>query len=267
MRTGYADPDLRSNVLGTVIERAAAEWPDRSHPFRRLTMRTTRWMAASAVTAAVVGLLGATMIEDGHDHPVSDELAGAMSPEMMKAWQAYSTPGPQQARLAERVGDWDVTISHWIMPGAPPQISQGHSEMEMIFDGRFLVQEFESDSDGMPFEGLGYSGFNNKTGTFQFTWVDSLSTGIMFGEGRFEKNVLTWYGTATDPMTGDMKIRGTETFDDPNRFVSRMFMTGPDGKEFKSMEFLYVRAAGDGGGDHDHGHSHGDHPHHDHPGH
>jgi len=72
---------------------------------------------------------------------------------------------------------------------------------------------------------------------------------------------------ATDPLMGDVAMRGTETFGDPDRFVVTMYYPGPDGKEFKMMELIYVRASEDHSHDEHAGHDHpkGDHPKGDHP--
>ena len=212
-----------------------------------------------------------------HEHPGSADANGGMTPEMMQAWMAYATPGEGQALLATRVGKWNVELKHWMGPDAPAETAEGTCKFEMVFDGRFLGQEYESAWEGMPFHGIGITAYNNVTKKLQFTWLDNMSTGLMQGSGEIKGHVLTWTAMGTDPLKGDMPIRGTETFDDPDRFVSVMYGPGPDGKEFKMMEFVYTRVSG---GDHDHeghdhdhsghGHDHGghghDHPHHDHPG-
>jgi len=232
-----------------------------------MTMRRTRWIVASVAAVVVVGLLGGAMDEHGTDHPVSDEMAAAMPPEMMKAWMEFATPGPGQARLASRVGDWKCLVRHWASPDAPVDESWGESEFSMMFGGRFLVQEYESRSHGMHFEGLGITGFNNKTQKYEFTWLDNMSTGLMQGQGSMDGDVLRSRVRYTDPLTGQAGMWGTETFGDPDRFVSTMYTKSPDGREYKVMEIVYEREADDDDDDHGHGHGHdhdhdsGDHPH------
>ncbi|MDP6478632.1 MAG: DUF1579 family protein [Phycisphaerales bacterium] len=204
------------------------------------------------------------------DHPGPDN--GGMDPEMMQAWMAYATPGEGQARLAARVGQWDVVVRHRMAAGAPMQEARSEAEFEMMLGGRFLVQEYEANWEGMQFEGIGIAAHNNKTGKYQVTWLDNMGIGLMQGSGEFKGDMLQWTAVATDPLMGDVTMRGTETFDDPNRFVATMYYPGPDGKEFKMMEMVYSRCS-DGDHDHDHDeHSHhdhqaGEHPHGDHPGH
>jgi len=227
-------------------------------------MKVTRWCVVGVVAVGALG--GAAMMGDGHDHPGEDSMAAAMSPEMMKAWMEYATPGPGQARLATRVGEWKCLVRHWASPDAPVDESWGESELSMMLGGRFLVQEYESHSHGMHFEGLGITGFNNKTQQYEFTWVDNMSTGLMQGAGTLEGDTLQLRVKMTDPMTGPADMWGSETFDNPDRFVSTMYMKDANGREFKVMEIIYEREDDDDHGhDHDHhGHDHHGHDHHGH---
>jgi hypothetical protein len=216
-------------------------------------VKFTKTFAASGLVVCGV-LLGAAVMQD--EGELQD---GGMDPAFMQAWMEYMTPAEGQARLATRVGTWEVTIRHWMSADAPVEESSGQADYEMIMDGRFLAQRYEAEFDGMGFEGAGVSAHNNKTKKFQFTWLDNMGTGLMQGSGEFKGDVLHWTAVATDPLMGDVSMRGTETFDDPDRFVATMYYPGPDGKEFKMMELIYVRANSD--------HPRGDHPHAAHPGH
>lgn len=204
------------------------------------------------------GLLGAAVMQDGQGTE-----AGGMDLEMMQAWGAYATPGEGQARLATRVGNWDVVVRHRMTADSPMQESTSKAEFKMVLGGRFLIQEYSSHFGGMTMNGVGISAHNNKTGKFQMTWYDNMGTGLMQGSGSFEGNVLNWTAVATDPLMGDVTMRGTETFDGPDRFVSTMYYPGADGKEFEMMELTYERSGGSHAG-HDHSHDH-DHPHREHP--
>ena len=71
-----------------------------------------------------------------------------------------------------------------------------------------------------------------------------MGTGIMHlkGEWNDPKKVMTLNGFMTDPMTGkDSKVKETFTVVDDNTHVMEMYMEGPDGKEFKTMEIVYKR--------------------------
>jgi hypothetical protein len=103
---------------------------------------------------------------------------------MPAAWMAYSTPGAAQAQLATRVGTWDLKLKHWSAPGAPPVLSEGTSTFTMKYRGRFLFQNFKSTWEGNLFECFGITGYKNKMKEVQFTWLDSLSTGLMQGSSQ-----------------------------------------------------------------------------------
>ena len=132
----------------------------------------------------------------------------------------------------------------WMVPGAPPQVSDGTSEMRMIMGGRFLEDVTTSTYNGMPFEGRGISGYDNLKKKFVYVWIDNTGTGIMVGKGTYDPKTrsFVYFTEGPDLMTGKMKTyRGVETMIDADNWKSEMFEKRPDGKEFKSMEAVYKR--------------------------
>jgi hypothetical protein len=228
---------------------------------------TMKNIVVGCVMATCGLVLGAAVMQDG-----GGDAAGGIDPAMAQAWAAYATPGEGQARLATREGKWNVVTRHWMTPDSPMEEASATSEFEMVFGGRFLGQQYKSNWAGMEFEGTSVYAHNNKSGLIQFTWFDNMGTGLMQGSGSFKGDVLHWTAMATDPLLGDVSMRGTETFGDPDHFVATMYYPGPDGKEFKMIELIYDRAGhSHADGDHAHaehpGHDHprGEHPHQDHP--
>lgn len=176
---------------------------------------------------------------------------GGMDPKMMEAMEANATPGPNHEWLAGYAGSWTLEVSHWMAPGAPPQTSQAMAVGEMAFGGLFLVERVRGDFGGMPFEGRGTSGYDNIRKEFVFTWIDNMSSGIMTGTGKLsaDRKTMTSSTKVMDPATGkEVTMRTVETFDGPDSRRSETFTTGPDGKEFKTMELTYTRRAGDAPG-------------------
>lgn len=206
-------------------------------------------------------ILGGAAMMDGQD-------SAGMSPEMARAWMEFSTPGSEQKQLAKRAGTYKVTAHSWSAPGAEMMVSQATATFTMQLDGRFLQQDYKGSYAGAPFDGFGLTGYNNQTERFQFIWADSMGTGMMYGQGGMDGDTLQWRARATDPLRGVVPMWGTETFDDPDRFVSTMYMNAEDGREFKVMEIIYERepeGGPDGDGHHGHhGHDHHDHDHHGH---
>jgi hypothetical protein len=74
---------------------------------------------------------------------------------MMEVYQKLATPGEPHKQLASLAGSWTTKTKEWMEPGKPPTESTGTAEMKMLLDGRFLYQEYSSQTMGQPFSGLG----------------------------------------------------------------------------------------------------------------
>ncbi len=165
---------------------------------------------------------------------------------MMDAWKKAGEVGPAHGRLKAMAGTFDTTTRVWMQPGTPPQESKGKSENKLVFDGRFLQQEFKGSMMGQPFTGLGVTGYDNTKKKYVGSWMDSTNTGLAYMEGTADPagKVLTMTMTKmADPMTGKEHAARTVTrIESDAKHVFEMYETGPDGKEFKSMEIVYTRA-------------------------
>lgn len=171
-----------------------------------------------------------------------------MSPEMqamMAAWQKAMTPGEQHARLAEHFeGEWNVTTKVWMEPGAEPMVSTGTSSNKMILGGRQLQMEFSGTMMGMPFMGIGYTGYDNTSGQYTGTWTDNMSTATMRSTGSYDAETDTYTFTTEmlDPMTGAMvPVREVIRVADGDHHTMEMFETR-DGAEQRTMLIEYSRA-------------------------
>lgn len=162
----------------------------------------------------------------------------------MQAWMEMGKPGAEHEKLAKKAGTWKTTTKWFGAPGEPPQTSEGSSVYRMTHGGRYLVEEFAGSAGGMPFTGTGTTGFNNGTRKYEFAWVDSMGTQVMFCTGTIRPDgALEWSGEMWDPMQKkSCKQRGVERAIDADNFVSEMYNVGPDGKEFKSLEIVYKRS-------------------------
>ena len=172
-----------------------------------------------------------------------------MSPEeqaMMAAWQKYMTPSEGHKQLDGMIGTWDATVTSTMAPGAPPMVSKGTETNTWVLGGRYVEQKFTGSFMGQPFHGIGYAGYDNAKKEFFGTWIDSMSTGLMTQTGTASADGMTWTfkSTGTDPMTGKDMPGETKLFiTDKNHHKMEMYMPGPDGKMFKSMEIAYTRHA------------------------
>ena len=193
--------------------------------------------------ALCAGLLvaGAAAAQDAKpaDKPMSPEQKA-----MMEAWARFATPGEGHKALEGMVGTWDAEVTSWMEPGQPPAKSKGTSENRMVLGGRWVESKFTSEMMGQPFEGLGYTGYDNYKKKYIGTWQDNMSTAVMVSEGTFDTagKVMTSTSTMDDFMTGKTaNIRMTTTIVDPDHHVFEMWGPGPDGKVAKQMEIHYRR--------------------------
>jgi hypothetical protein len=162
---------------------------------------------------------------------------------MMKAWQAYMTPGDVHKMMAKEDGKWDAEVTMWMTPGAPPEKSKASTVNTMIMGGRYQQSIHQGTMMGMPFEGMSIMGYDNSKKMFVSTWIDNMGTGIMHMEGTWDdaSKSISLKGTCVDPMTGkDTNIRQVMKFVDDNNQLLEMYCT-MDGKEVKNMEIKYSR--------------------------
>jgi hypothetical protein len=164
--------------------------------------------------------------------------------QMQEAWIRAGTPGAEHRALDPFVGTWNATVSMWMAPDAPPDVSTGTMVNTWGFDGRFLEQRFSGSMGGMPFTGLATWGFDVAAGCYCSTWTDSMSTTISVSHGAPSKDGKTFEltGSHTDPVTG--KPKTTEeviTITGPDRHTMEMFDSS-SGKRVKAMEIVYERA-------------------------
>lgn len=171
----------------------------------------------------------------------------AQKEEMMKKWEEYSTPGEEQKMLSTYEGNWTYTSKSWEKPDAKPEETKGTSSFKMIMGGRYLQQNVKGTAMGQPFEGQGTIGFDNAKERFDSTWMDSMGTGIMKGEGTYDKNkkIISEFGEFTCPMDDDKtaQYRSEWKLKDKNNMTFTMYAKGMNGieKEFKMMEMNYKR--------------------------
>ena len=162
----------------------------------------------------------------------------------MDAMMKAATPGDAHKKLASMVGTWDVTVKMFPQPGAPAQESKGSSENKWVLGGRWVQENFTGDFMGMPFSGIGYTGYDNIKKQYIGTWMDSMSTSMMASSGTADASGKSYEFSSTmdDPMTGkSMPVKSKVTVTDDDHHSMEMWSPGPDGKMFKMMEINYTR--------------------------
>ena len=176
--------------------------------------------------------------------------AEEMSPEMaekMKKMEALTSPGEAHKVLEPLAGKWTYTSKFWMSPEGPADESTGTSQDDLIYGGRFLMQVVKGTMAGKPFEGLGFTGYDNIKKEYVSVWLDGIATGLMTSSGQYDAATksITETGANSCPLTGETnrKVRSVSTLVDNDHKTYTAYAAGPDGKEMKMMEISYTRVA------------------------
>ena len=159
------------------------------------------------------------------------------------AYQEVATPGAPHGLLAEMAGSWSVQSRCWMDSSAPPMESDGDAEQRMVLDGRFLQQDYSGVMMGGPFQGIGFTGYDNHTKKFVSTWMDTMGSGIYYFEGSADESGkrITQTCNYDDPVRGPLHWRSVLTIVDHDRLECEMYITDKSGKEEKMGEMTYTR--------------------------
>lgn len=162
----------------------------------------------------------------------------------MAAWERAMTPADGHKRLDPLVGTFETKISFWMAPGAPPNVGTGISDHRWVLGGRYVEQVYRGTSMGMPFEGIGYTGYDNARQKYVGTWMDSMGTGIMnsVGSGKPSDKEIPFSSTSFEPARGkQIAFRSVVRISDRNRHSYEMWTKAPNGKEFQTLRVEYTR--------------------------
>jgi len=195
------------------------------------------------VTAVAVALLVAAVVfaVDKQQEPpkLSAEQQAAMD-----EWMKIATPGEPHKMLERLAGSYTVKVSQWEKPGAPPATATGTAESRMVLGGRFVHDSYKGEFMGMPFEGIGYTGYDNYKKTYVSVWMDNFGTMMLTMTGTCDAAGTTceFKGDMDDiMMKKTVTTRSVTKVVDARTHTFEMFYPGPDGKEFRAMEMVYTR--------------------------
>jgi hypothetical protein len=206
-------------------------------------------VAIPAILAGALCFLSATAAKESKQQPPKIPQKGQdiekEMQQMKNEWQTYMTPGEYHKRFVKEVGTWTAEGKAWMMPGQEPQTATATVENKLILGGRYLYSEHHGTMFGEPFEGIGIYAYDNHLKEYVAVWIDNAGTGVYEMRARSaspDSKVLTYTGVWDDPIEGGKtKVRSVETWVNDNQYTFEMFMTGPDGTEFKSMDLTYTR--------------------------
>ncbi len=165
------------------------------------------------------------------------------NPEFMEAWMASAAPGEAHQEIAKGAGTWDVVTKMYMEPGAEAQVSAAVAESRLILGGRYLVEEFRGEFEGMPFEGQLLLGYDNVGQEYFSVWCDNMSTAAMVARGvKGEDGKVVQIGTIKDVLTPEGRPYKHVSWSDSDDLQhAAMYDTMPDGTEWLVMEMTYRR--------------------------
>jgi hypothetical protein len=134
----------------------------------------------------------------------------------------------------------------WFAPNADPMTSHGTETNELFGDGMWLVSHFDGDIAGMPFVGLGTTGYDLLKGKYVGTWIDNMTTHLSVMEGDYDAKDKTLTMISTRPGPDGRETRTVKSilkYVDGNSRSFEIQVQGDDGKFWKMLEIQYKRRA------------------------
>lgn len=190
---------------------------------------------------------------DGSAHAASsnDEYSQAASPHAALDHSAFKKimengwpSGAKNLVLAKLTGEWHYKAAFWAAPNDKPKWTTGVCRNEMTLDGRFLSSSFVGNlnigGNEAAVKGQGLIGYDNARRAFSSVWVDTLTTSLMTGVGKYDSqtSAIVESGEFTNPLTGAVsKFRSELQFVDDDDYKRTIFAVDKSGKESRLMEF------------------------------
>jgi hypothetical protein len=207
----------------------------------------TRTLLGIGVAACVLILATSQVLsQEEKAKPAGPPEQGQMTEEMM-AWCKAATPGPNHKQLNYCVGKWDVACRQWMEPDAPASESKAICENRWVLGGRYVETRYSGKFMGMPYDGIGFGGYDNVQESFFSVWMDNMSTGAFVEQGTYDptKKEFTYTGEMTSPMGGTIKSKTICRLLNNDEYVMVMYHQPPDAEKMsKFMELTYKRIAG-----------------------
>jgi hypothetical protein len=150
-------------------------------------------------------------------------------------------PGPEQAFLAKRAGEYTRTIKFVGQPDA--NAFSGTSKISVALGGRFIIEENNDAAFGRPVSGMRIYGYNNVTKQYEAAWMYTMSTAIisLTGTSSDGGKTIDLAGTTVDLQGKTIPLHAIMKQTDDDEFVVTLMTAGADGKESPFQETMYKR--------------------------
>jgi hypothetical protein len=154
------------------------------------------------------------------------------------------TATPEHLWLKHLVGDWDVTTTMTMAPGAEPMSMQSVERTRAIGD-LWIQGELNADVFGTPMTALITLGYDPAKKVFVGTWLDSMHSHLWHYTGRLDegRKVLTLEAEGPN-MAGDGSLalfRDAFEIVSPDKKILRASIQNADGTWTEFMQAEYVR--------------------------
>ena len=213
-------------------------------------MKTLHTLLAAVSAAALIAAPAFAQTPEA-SVAASPAAAGPPGAEDMQKMMELAKLSENHKLLADLAGSWSYTVTMWMDPSAPPQVSKGTAVRKSIMDGRFFIGDFTGKMempgpDGkkkeMTFIGKSIEGYDNVKQKFISTWIDNMGTGIMMSEGTYDpaSKALTYTGEEEMMPGVKQKVREVVKVVDKNHMALEWY-EDRGGQEAKTMEINYTR--------------------------
>ena len=196
----------------------------------------------TGLAAVVMALTNPVAAQDANKFAAGTRANAAA---VAQALEMAMTPGPGQARLEPMVGTFNVKIRSWVAPNKPPVESTAVSVSVWVLGHRYIQSMLSGYVLNEPFDGIGYTAYDNVSKTYQTAWMDSGSTGMTWYRGGFDGATKSARMKATVPnaLTGkptplELRLSIAENGD----HMTELWGQGEGSAMFKMMELRYTRA-------------------------
>lgn len=163
----------------------------------------------------------------------------------MQMWAKIGMPSEHHKHLNYFIGKWNTTTKMWMGgPGSDVMESQGTSNIRWVLDGRMLLDEHKGSMMGLPYEGIGMTGYDNYRNMYFSSWCSNMQTNMltMTGKRHPDTGIFTYYGEMDEPS---IKVIGRTV-----KYVTRIINENKyvfdiidlhAGDDYKVIEITYTR--------------------------
>jgi Protein of unknown function (DUF1579) len=171
------------------------------------------------------------------------------------AWVQRGAKGAGQTAMAPLVGTWNVEVGIYgtigRSPDLPPIMARNlRATRSWVADGHYIEETIEGTVGGAPYWRRGWLGYSNMDQRFEWITVAPLVPMMFFrsAPGSGAKMPVELTGTFTDQgivnettVGKPIGMRTLIRIEGPDRHVSELYFTPPDGKEQLAMRMQFTR--------------------------